>query len=207
MCLNLGPLIGVLFRDDGRLGIGIVFDEIVFELEGYDVVRIPGDDGQEFGVGFIGKRIASGFDEGSGVEVAIGEIAVDVIVVVEDSAEHIDGSIDAFDVEIFGLLSGAFDGEELERADLRQDEDEASVEVAAETGCLAIGLPVVVGGCLVKFVDEVGSRSGLGASVGKLFLWRMVSARAMLGMKCRTTCGRRGWRFLCLPMMSVRLMP
>ena len=128
----------------------------MFELEGDNVVWVSGDDCQEFGVGFIRGPIGSGLDEGSGIEVAIGKIAIDVIVVVEDSAEHIDGSIDAFDVEVFGLRSWAFDGEELERTDLRQDEDEASVEVAAETGRLAISLPIVLGRGLLKFIDEVG---------------------------------------------------
>ena len=128
----------------------------MFELEGDDVVRILSDEGQEFGVGFIGGRIGSGLDDGSCVEVAIGKIALDVIVVVEDSAERIDGSIDALDVEVFGLRSWAFDGEELECTDLRQDKDEASVDVAAETGLPAISLPIVIGRCLLKFIDEVG---------------------------------------------------
>lgn len=154
--LNMGPLIGILFRDDRRLGIGIVLDEVVLELEGDDVIRVFGDGGQELGIRFIGGRIGPGLDEVSSIEVAIGKIAFDVIVVVEDSAEHIDGSIDAFDVDVLGLRSGTLDCEEFEHADLRQDEDKASIEVAAETGRFAISLPVVLGRCLLKFIDEVG---------------------------------------------------
>ena len=47
---------------------------------------------------------------------------IDAIVVGQDEAQRFDGAIDALDVEVFGLLVGAFDGEHFECADLGQDD-------------------------------------------------------------------------------------
>ena len=71
-----------------------------------------------------------------------------LIEVGQDEAHRLDGAVDALDVEVFGLLGGTFDGEHFERADFGQYEDEAGIEMAGEAGLLAVGLPVVVGGCL-----------------------------------------------------------
>ena len=141
---------GSFFVMMGALRVGVVLDEIVFEFGGDDVARVLGDHGEEFGVGLVGERVAAGFDDEASIEIAVGDVVIDGIEVGEDEAHGFDGVIDALDVEVFGLLVGAFDGEEFEGADLGQDEDEAGVEVAAEAGSFAVGLPVVVGGGLKR---------------------------------------------------------
>jgi hypothetical protein len=143
--LNLRPLFRILFGDDGGGGVGVVGDDVVFELVGDDVGGVLGDHFEKFGVGLVGKRVAAGFDERACVEIAIYEVTIDVVVVDEDAAQYFDGVVEALDVEVFGLLGGTFDGQELECTELWKDVDKAGVHVAAEAGCLAVGLPVVVG--------------------------------------------------------------
>ena len=146
--LDLLPLLRIFFGDDGGLRIGIVRDEIVFELGWDNLVGVLGDHVQEGGVGLVGKGIAAGFDDESGVEIAVGEVVFDAIEMGQDEAHRLDGAVEALDVEVLGLLGGSFDGEHLQGADFGKDVDEARVEMAGEARRFAIGLPVVVGGCL-----------------------------------------------------------
>jgi hypothetical protein len=76
--------------------------------------------------------------------------------------------VDALDVEVFGLLGGAFDGEHLEGTDFWQDKDEAGEEVAAEAGRVAIFFPVVFSRCLDEVFSE-GVEVGAGGIGGKVF--------------------------------------
>ena len=152
--LDLGPLAGVLFGDDGRLGVGVVGEEVVFDLGGDWGFGMFGELGQEEGVGLVGEGIAAGFDLEAGVEVAVGKVLLDGVVVIEDEAERPDGVIDAADVKAFGVLGGALDGEEFEKSYFGQDEDKAGVDVAADAGRVAILLPVVVGRGLQEISGE-----------------------------------------------------
>ncbi len=102
--LDLRPFFGVLFCLDRGLWVGVVGDEIVLELEGDDVGGVFGDDGEEFGVGLVGERIAAGLDDVAGVEIAVGDVVVDGVVVGEDETHGDDRVVDALDVEVFGLL-------------------------------------------------------------------------------------------------------
>ena len=67
------------------------------------------------------------------------------------------------------MVGGAFDGEHPEGPDLGQDVDEAGVEMAAKAGGLAIGVPIVVDGCLVEVGDDEGEIGRRGVS-GEVFL-------------------------------------
>src|SRR5216683_2405668 len=153
--LNLGPLFRIFFGDDGGLWIGVVRDEIVFELVGDNFIGTLCDHCEEGGAGPVGEGVAARFDDESGIEITVGEVAFDVIEVGQDEAHRLDGAVDALDVEVFGLHGGAFDGEHSDRADLGQYEDKTGVEMAGEAGVLAVGLPVVVSGCLKEIVSEV----------------------------------------------------
>ncbi len=153
--LNLGPFFRIFFGDDGGLWIGVVRDEIVFELVGDNFIGTLCDHCEEGGVGPVGEGVAARFDDESGIEITVGEVAFDVIEVGQDEAHRLDGAVDALDVEVFGLHGGAFDGEHFDRADLGQYEDKTGVEMAGEAGVLAVGLPVVVSGCLKEIVSEV----------------------------------------------------
>src|SRR5277367_1916085 len=82
--LDLGPLFGVLLCDDGGIRVGVVLNEIVFELCGDDVGGLFGNYGQEFGVGLVGERVAAGFDDEASVEIAVGDVVIDAIEVGED---------------------------------------------------------------------------------------------------------------------------
>jgi hypothetical protein len=152
--LHLGPLPRVFLGFDGRLRVGVVGEEVVLELSRHDVGWCSGDHVQEFGVGLVGETIAAGFDDDAGVKIAVGDVVVDGVEVGEDTTKASDGAVDAFDVEVFGRLVGAFDGEKFEGADFGKDEDEASIEMAADAGMLAVGLPVVVFRGLAEIGDE-----------------------------------------------------
>ena len=80
VCLDLGPLFGIFFGDDGSEWVGIVVNEIVFELGRDNLVGMFGDHVQECGVGLIGQWVAAGFDYLSGIEIAVGDVVLDAIV-------------------------------------------------------------------------------------------------------------------------------
>ena len=141
----------------------------MFELGGNDVVGMAGDIGEEAGVGLVSEGITAGPDGCAGIEVAVADVAADVVVVCEDEAHGFDGAVEASDVELLGTVVGAFDGEHPEGAEFGQDVDEAGVEMAGKAGALAIGLPIVVDGCLVEVVDEKGEVGRWGVR-GKVFL-------------------------------------
>jgi hypothetical protein len=133
----------------------------VFELERDDVVGMLGDHGQEGGVGLVGERIASWFDDETGIEIAVGDVAIDGIEVSEDAAQTGDGAVDALDVQIFRVFVWTLDGKEFESADLGQDEEEACVKMTTDTGRFSIGLPVIVSGRLKEvFGEDVEVRAG-----------------------------------------------
>ena len=158
--LDLGPLLRIVLGGDGRLGVGVVVDEVVLDLGGDGLIGMLGQHGEEFGVGVVGEDVASGFYLEAGVEVAVGKIVLDSVEVVEHQANRSDGVVDALNVEVFGLLVRAFDGEEFERADLGEDKDEAGEEVAADAGALAVFFPIVIDRCLseVLYHDvEIGA--------------------------------------------------
>jgi hypothetical protein len=136
VCLDLIPLFGVLLCDDGSLRVGIVRGDVVFELEGNCFFRMLGDLVQEYGVGLVGEGVTAWFDDESGVEITVGDVAFDAIEVGQDEAQRLDGAVEALDVQNLGLLGRAFDGEHFERADLGQNIDPAGVEVAGDAGLL-----------------------------------------------------------------------
>ncbi len=152
--LNTGPLFRIFFGDDRGLGIGVVREEIVFELVGDNLIGALRDHGEKCGVGLVGEGVAARFDDEAGIEITVGKIAFNVIEVGQDEAHRPDGAVDALDVEVFGMLAGALDGEHFEGADLGQYEDKAGIEMAGEAGSLAIGFPVVVSGRLNEILGQ-----------------------------------------------------
>ena len=70
--LDLLPLLRIFFGDDRSLRISVVRCELVFELVGDNLVRVLGDHVQELGIGFVSQRVSAGFDDESGIEIAIG---------------------------------------------------------------------------------------------------------------------------------------
>jgi hypothetical protein len=152
--LDPGPLSGIGFGGDGGAGVGVVSDEVVLELGRDGAVGVFGEFGQERRVGLVGERIAAGLDDVAGVEVPVGKIALDGVVVGESKANGFHGTVDALDVEVFGLLCWALYGEELEEANLRENEDEAGVKVAANAGRVAVFFPIVFGCGLGEVFDE-----------------------------------------------------
>jgi hypothetical protein len=154
VCLDLGPFCWVVFGGDGCLRVGVVVDEVVFELGGDGAIGMAGEHGEEPGVGLIGEGVTTGLYLEAGIEVAVGKIVLDGVEVVEHQAERSDGAVDALDVEIFGVLVGAANGEEFKCADLGEDEDEAGVEMAADAGWVTIFFPVVFGGCLSEVLHQ-----------------------------------------------------
>ena len=152
--LDPSPLFRIFFGDDGCLWISIVREEIVLELVGDDFIGCLRDHVEEFGVGLVGEGVAARFDDESGIEITVGKVAFDGIEVCQDEAHGPDGAVYALDVEIFGLLGRALDGEHFERANLGQYEDKASIEMASEAGSLAVGFPVVVSGRLNEILGQ-----------------------------------------------------
>ncbi len=152
--LDPGPLFRIFFGDDRGLGIGVVREEIVFELVGDNLIGALRDHGEECGVGLVGEGIATRFDDESGIEITIGKVVFDGIEVGQDEAHGPYGAVDALDVEILGPLGGALDGEHFECADLGQYEDKAGIEMAGEAGSLAVGFPVVVSGRLNEILGQ-----------------------------------------------------
>ena len=75
---TLAHLFWIFFGDDGSFRVGVVGDEIVFELVGDDLVGMLRDHVEEFGVGFVGERVATRFDDQSGIEITVGKVAFDV---------------------------------------------------------------------------------------------------------------------------------
>jgi hypothetical protein len=159
----------IFFGDDGGLWIGVVSGEVVFELERDDVVGMRGDHGQEGGVGLVGERIASWLDDETGIEIAVGDVAIDGVEVGEDAAQTGDGAVDALDVQIFCVFVWTLDGEQFESAYLGKDEEESRIKMTANAGFFTIGLPVIVGGCLNEvFGEDVQIRTW---SVGRKVLF------------------------------------
>ena len=143
--LDLGPFIFVLFGGDGGERVGVVVGDVVLDLGGDGLRGIHCQFGEKCGVGLVGESVGAGLYLFSGVEVAIGQVVADGVEVAQDQAHGVDGTIDALDVEVFGVLVRPANGEESERAYLGEDEDESGIQVAGEAGVLAIQLPVVVG--------------------------------------------------------------
>jgi cytochrome c biogenesis protein CcmG/thiol:disulfide interchange protein DsbE len=166
--LDLRPLLRIFLCLDGGLRVCVVGDQVVLELEWDYVGRIFCDHREKFCIGLVGETVAARSNDVAGIEVAIGDVVVDGVVVVEDEAECGDGAVDALDVEVFGVLIGAFDGEELKGADFGQDVDEACVEMAADAGLFAVCLPVVVSSGLEK-IDGERVEVGAGKVGGEVF--------------------------------------
>jgi hypothetical protein len=166
--LDLRPLLRIFLCLDGGLRVCVVGDQVVLELEWDYVGRIFCDHREKFCIGLVGETVAARSNDVAGIEVAIGDVVVDGVVVVEDEAECGDGAVDALDVEVFGVLIGAFDGEELKGADFGQDVDEACVEMAADAGLFAVCLPVVVSSGLAK-IDGERVEVGAGKVGGEVF--------------------------------------
>ena len=61
--LNLCPLFRIFFSDDGGFRVCVVFGEVVFELDGDDLVGILRDHFEEFGVSHVSERIAARFND------------------------------------------------------------------------------------------------------------------------------------------------
>ena len=142
--LDLRPLLWIVLCLDGGQRVGVVGDEVVLELEWDDIGGVLCDLSEQLGVGSVGQTVPAGLNDVAGVEISVGDVMVDVVVIVKDQAERGDRVVDALDVEVLGVLIGAFDGEEFEGADFGKDVDEACVEMAADAGFLTVRLPVVV---------------------------------------------------------------
>src|ERR1700733_7761826 len=106
-------------------------------------------------VSVIGERITSGFNALAGVEVAVGDMVVDLIVVGHGQTQRFNGTVEAADIEVFCLLSWSFDSQHSEYAYLRKDINETGVHVASNTRVFSVLLPIVVGGSLEKIIPEL----------------------------------------------------
>ena len=155
VCLNGCPLLCVLFGGDGGERVCVIVTDVVFELDGDGACGVLGQLCKKLGVSLVGEWVAAGFDDCAGVEVAVGEVVIDAVVVCHDEAQRSERTIDAVDVEVFGLLVGAANVEHLQSAYFGHDVDEAGVEMASETGFVSILLPVLFGGYLEEFVLQL----------------------------------------------------
>ena len=173
--LHLRPLFGIFLSDDRCLRVGIIRDQIVFELGGDNVRGVLCNHGQEPGVCLVGEPVTARLDHQSRVEIAVSKVAIDVIIVGQGAAHCFDGVIDTLDVKLFGLLVGTLDREHFERANLGQDIDPAGIKMACESRGLPVGLPVVVGGGLNEIFFEV-----IKIGAGKV-LWEVLLVQDGLG--------------------------
>lgn len=82
--LNGCPFRRILFCGDGGKGVGVVILYVVLELDGDGTCGALGQLGKKHCVGFVGEGIASGFDDGAGIEVAVRDVVIDAIVVGHD---------------------------------------------------------------------------------------------------------------------------
>ena len=141
----------MLCRDGGeRIGVEVL--DVVLELDGDCLSRVFGQLGEKLCVGPVGEWIAARADDNAGIEIAVGYVVIDEIVVGHDETKSFKGTMDAVDVEVLGLLNRTFDGKHFEGADFRKDEDEPSVHMGSEAWMLSIVLPVVFGGYLQKLI-------------------------------------------------------
>ena len=153
--LDPRPLLWIFLGGDGGERVGVEVFDVSLELDGDRVGWVPGQLGEKPCVGSVGEGVAAGFDDDAGVEVAVGDVVIDAVVVDHDVTQGLEGVIDTADVEVFCLLGWTFDGEHLEDTNFGNDVDEAGVEMASEAGGLSVLLPVVFGGYLEKLVPEL----------------------------------------------------
>lgn len=157
----------VFFRDNWSVDVCVVGYDVALKMAGDGALRMLGEIFEQVGISLIGESVAARFDFTAGVEVAVGKFAANLIEVGKHLAESINGLVEAFDVEFLRLLVGAADGEIRERADLRNNVDDACHRIGKEASLFAVLIPAIFEVCLSERCLELveGATGSIGRKV------------------------------------------